>query len=193
MNTEIIVILDRSGSMGSIAAEAIAGYNMFLEEQRLVPGQARVTRVQFDNLYQIDHQAIPLASSQPLDRRTFVPRGMTALNDAIGRTLEEQGRRIAQEGWAEKAVVCILTDGAENASREYTAPRIKQMIEHAQNNAGWVFVFLAANQDAFVTGAGYGIAAATTANFAANAAGTQSAYQTISAHVTRARTTGLRP
>ena len=97
----------------------------------------------------------------------------------IGRALNEQGQRIKGENWAEKVIVCILTDGQENSSSEFTRDQIKTMIEHAEKH-GWSFVFLAANQDAFATGAQIGIAAAHTASFDATGKGTQAAYATMS-------------
>ena len=178
MNTEILVITDRSGSMASIQSSAVAGFNAFINEQRSVPGEARVTHVLFDDKYELEYQAKPLSQVPVMTR--LGPRGMTALNDAIGRTMDEQGQRIRAEGWAQKVIVVIITDGGENSSRRYTTSTIHSMISHAQEH-GWAFVFVAANQDAFATGAALGIARDHTYNFAANAAGTQSAYATMSA------------
>lgn len=180
MNTEIIAIIDRSGSMGSIASDAIGGFNTFLKDQQSVPGEGRMSLVLFDHEYQELYFGKPLAAAAPLTSATFVPRGSTALLDAIGRALNDHGARIAKEGWAQKVIVCILTDGMENASQEYKADKIKEMVKHAEAH-GWSFVYLAANQDAFATGAMYGINAAHTMAFAANAAGTQSAYASMSA------------
>lgn len=186
MKTEIICITDRSGSMGTIRADANGGWDTFLSEQRAVPGEARVTQVMFDNEIETQYTAKPLADAPPLNLQ---PRGSTALFDAIGRTLNEQGKRIKDEGWAELVVVVIITDGGENSSREYRQDQIKPMIEHAQAN-GWKFVFLAANQDAFAAGASYGISAAHTATFQANSVGTQQAYGTMSASVRSMRSGG---
>ena len=179
MKTEIIAIIDRSGSMGSIVDDAIGGFNAFLADQKTVPGEARMTLALFDDKFEYVYAGALIADAQPLTHATFVPRGMTALLDAIGRTMNEQGARIKTQAWAEKVIVCILTDGGENSSREFKAARIKEMVTHAEAN-GWSFVFLAANQDAFSTGAGLGISGAHTANFAANSAGTQSAYASMS-------------
>lgn len=179
MKCEIICITDRSGSMSTIRNDVIGGFNTFLADQKTVPGEARMTYTQFDNQYEVVYAGKPLAEAPPLTAETFVPRGNTALMDAIGRTMNEQGERIAREKWADKVIVCIITDGGENASTEYKRDQIKVMIEHAQKN-NWSFVFLAANQDAFAVGAGYGISAATTANFAASSAGTQAAYASTS-------------
>lgn len=175
MNTEIITITDRSGSMETIRRDVIGGYNRFLAEQQALPGAARLTYTQFDTQYDVIYQGMPLAAAPQLDDKTFVPRGSTALLDAIGRTLVEQGKRIHDENWAERVIVAIITDGAENASREYNRAQIKEMIAHAQQH-DWHFVFLAANQDAFAEAASYGISAATTRNFTASAAGVKAAY-----------------
>lgn len=180
MKTEIIAIIDRSGSMANIVKDAIGGFNTFLADQKTVPGEARMTLALFDDKFEYVYAGKPLAEAESLTDKTFVPRGGTALLDAIGRTLNEQGARIKGDGWAEKVVVCILTDGGENRSREFRHDQIKTMVKHAEEH-GWSFVFLAANQDAFAAGAGYGISAAHTMAFAASAAGTQSAYASMSA------------
>lgn len=188
MNTEILAIIDRSGSMCSIAADAIGGFNTFLADQQTVDGEARMTLALFDDQYDVVYAGRTLADAEPLTAQTFVPRGATALMDAIGRTLNEQGARIAAEGWAEKVIVCITTDGGENQSREFTYPMIKELVSQAEAK-GWSFVFLAANQDAFATAAHYGMNTAHTQNFAADSVGTQMGYASMSAS-TRALRTG---
>lgn len=181
MKTEIIAITDRSTSMGTIRDAVIKGFNAFVAEQKGVAGEARMTHVQFSGHdgYKVVYQGVPLEEVVPLDRDGYDPIGSTALHDAIGRTLEQQGKRIHDEGWADQVIVAITTDGEENASLEYTHAQAEQMIAHAKKH-GWHFVFLAANQDAFVKAASYGISAATTANFVASAAGAMDAYATIS-------------
>lgn len=188
MNTEILAILDRSGSMATIAPDAIGGYNTFLKDQQAIEGEARITTVLFDDQYLVLYGAKPLAEAQPLDALTFVPRGGTALMDAIGRTLQVEGARIAAEGWAEKVIVCITTDGGENQSKEFTAPMVRELVTQAEAK-GWVFVFLAANQDAFATAAFYGMSGAHAQNFTANSAGMAGAYASISS-TTRSLRTG---
>jgi Mg-chelatase subunit ChlD len=180
MKTEIIVITDRSGSMRDLANEVIGGYNKFLEDQRKVPGEARVTFTQFDNEYEIVYSGVPLVSAPALDHETYQPRGTTALHDAIGRTLETQGRRIAADQWAELVIVCVITDGYENASREYTKDQIQAMTAHAEAH-GWKFVYLAANQNAVHTAKNLGMQRAYASNFAATGVGTQAAYVSMSA------------
>lgn len=186
MNTEIIVITDRSGSMQTIARDVIGGYNAFLKEQKAAPGEAKLTYTQFDDKYEVVSAAVPISAAPELTDKTFVPRGSTALFDAIGRTLNEQGARIATEKWAELVIVCVITDGGENASREYTSDRVKEMTKHAEAN-GWKFIFLAANQDAFAAARSFGSTGAYAGNFQANAAGVQMAYASTSATVTSLR------
>ncbi len=182
MKTEIIVITDRSGSMASIAKDVIGGYNTFLRDQKKQPGEARLTYTQFDDKYEVVLAGKPISEAPELDANTFTPRGGTALFDAIGRTLNEQGQRIAQDKWADLVVVCVITDGGENSSKEYGQAKVKEMTKHAEAN-GWKFVFLAANQDAFAAAQSFGSSALYAGNFAANAAGTRAAYTATSATV----------
>lgn len=173
---EIIIVLDRSGSMQSIRADAIGGFNQFLSDQKKLPGKATLTLVQFDTEYEVVHDGKPLGDVPELTADTFVPRGSTALNDAIGRALATLETRNP-----ERAIVVILTDGEENASREWTTEKIKARIQACEKDKGWQFVYLAANQDAFTVGASYGIG--TTQNYAATSAGTKSAFVTTSSVV----------
>lgn len=180
MNTEIIAILDRSGSMAMLAQEAIGGFNRFLRDQKQVPGEARMTTILFDDQYQCLYEGKHLVDAKQLTPDVYYARGMTALLDAIGKTLNDQGKRIHVDQWAEKVIVLVITDGLENASKEYSLAQVRQMIMHAEAN-GWSFVYLGANQDAFQVGAGLGINAQHTHNYTATAMGTQSAYATASA------------
>lgn len=191
MNTEIIFITDRSGSMSGLRQDVVGGFNAFIAEQRAIPGAARVTLVQFNGDVEPLYQAMPLADVVALSAAMYCPMGSTALLDAIGLTLEQQGKRIAAENWAEAVIVNITTDGQENCSSRYTLEQVKQMIEHAQNKAGWVFVFQAANQDAFAAGGQYGISAATTHSFTASAAGVRDSYSTMSLSATAVRTAAV--
>ena len=188
MKTEIIAVIDRSGSMSTIVNDAIGGFNTFLADQKTVPGDGRMTLALFDDKYDTLYVGKPLTEAEPLSHKTFVPRGGTALLDAIGRTLNEQGARIKADGWADKVIVCILTDGGENISREFEQSKIKEMVKHCESH-GWSFVFLAANQDAFAAGASYGISGATTMAFDSSAAGTQTAYASMS-NMTRSLRSG---
>ncbi len=178
MKTEIICILDRSGSMGAIDDDVRGGFERFIKEQKEQPGEARITLVQFDDRYENNYQGRNLA--EHAEKLNYMPRGSTALYDAVGRTLNEQGKRIAEEKWAELVIVNIITDGHENASREYTQARVAEMVKHAEAN-GWKFLFLAANMDAKAAARSIGSSAQFSGNFAHNSVGTQSAYSMSSA------------
>lgn len=145
--TEIAFVMDRSGSMEAMKAEAIGGFNAFIESQKQLPGDVRFTLILFDNEYlkPIDH--IPLATVAPLTDKTFEPRGTTALLDAMGRTVEEIGERLAKTPEAErpgKVIIACMTDGEENASQKYTNKKVAKMIEHQRTTYSWEFVFLGA-------------------------------------------------
>ncbi len=189
--TEIAVILDRSGSMQSIRTDAIGGFNSFLESQKAVPGEAKFTLVLFDHEYQAVTLRTPLQEAKPLTADTYVPRGQTALYDAIGRTVNELGAQLANTPEGErpgKVVVAILTDGQENASREFTKERIAEMVKHQEQNYAWEFIYLGANQDAFAVSRGLGMRVENTANFAATGVGTRSAYDAVDRLTTSYRT-----
>lgn len=186
MKTEILVITDRSGSMSNIAPDVIGGFNRFLKDQKAQPGEALITYTQFDTNYEVVYTARPISEAPDLNHSTFVPRGGTALFDAIGRTLNQQGERIAREKWAELVVVCIITDGEENSSREFTRERIQEMVKHAEAN-GWQFLFLAANQDAFTAAQSFGSTAKYAGNFQTNSAGVAMAYTATSATLSAMR------
>lgn len=189
MNTEIIVITDSSGSMGPLRNSVVDGYNKFLTEQKSLAGDARVTFVRFNHNIWPVYVAASLNDVPLLAYEGYPVEGMTALNDAIGQTLEAQGKRIAEEKWAENVIVVIITDGHENSSTDYTAEQIKTMITHAEKHE-WKFIFLGANQDSFQTASIYGINPVGVANFQASSVGTQSAYNAISGSVLRSRAGG---
>lgn len=189
MRVEIIDITDRSGSMADIRNDVIGGFNTLVEEQKKLPGEARLTYVQFDDQYDVVYAAKDIQDVPPLTLETYVPRGCTALLDAIGRTLNDQGRRIAKEGWAEKVIVCIRTDGYENASKEYKLDTIKQMIKHAENH-GWVFIFTGADQDGFAAASNLGIAGSlrhATSYSKSDPMGTQASYASVSVSIRNLR------
>lgn len=156
-NTHIAVVLDRSGSMDTMAKEIIGGFNAFLEDQKKVPGKATMTLVQFDN--DLDRLASfePLDKIQPLTGATYVPRGATRLYDAIGLTVNSVKEAIgAAAEKPDKVLVVILTDGMENASQEYTTEQIKALLQAHQAD-GWQFTFIGANQDAILSARGIGL------------------------------------
>jgi Mg-chelatase subunit ChlD len=188
--TDITIVLDRSGSMGSIADDTRGGCNAFLDEQGKVSGRATVTLVRFDHEYEVVYSAKPAGEAPRLDSSNYIPRGTTALLDAIGRAVVETGDRLSKTPEHErpgKVVFVILTDGQENASKEYTKDKVFEMIRHQTDVYSWAFVFLGANQDAIRAGAGLGIAAGSSMTYASNAVGTQSAFRSTSENLAKFR------
>lgn len=183
MNSEIVCIIDRSGSMHSIANDAIGGFNTFLEEQKKVEGEATLTYVQFDNEYEVVHENKPLQEVPQINETTYQPRGMTALLDAVGKTIDDVGKRLSgmsEQNRPDKVIVAILTDGMENASKKYSLEQVKGMITHQKDKYQWEFIYLGANQDAFAEGFKLGIDAKDTIAFAATGQGVRKAYTNMS-------------
>ena len=163
--TDLTVVLDRSGSMEACREEAENGLNHLVEKQKAEPGDAIFTLVQFDTEYEFVHRGVPI---REVPHCRLVPRGMTALLDAVGRSIAEAGERLKTMAERERpglVVFVIVTDGQENSSHEFTKPQIRKMIEHQQTVEGWKFVFLGANQDAFAEAQGLGIAPGGVANY----------------------------
>jgi len=156
--TDITMVVDRSGSMQSIRSDAEGGINSFINQQKQEPGDALLTLVQFDTDYEFVHTGVPIGQ---VSKFKLVPRGSTALLDAVGRAINETGARLAaiEESHRPGLVAfVIVTDGAENSSKAFSRSKIREMIEHQQSTYKWQFTFLAANQDAFAEGASMGIA-----------------------------------
>lgn len=188
--TDITMVLDRSGSMKSVLTDTIGGFNTFIAEQRQWPGECVVSLVQFDDKYEPIYSGSRIQEAPFLTTDTFVPRGFTALLDAIGRAINETGSRLAAKPEyqrPEKVLFVILTDGGENASREFTREKVFQMIGHQRTTYQWDFVFLGANQDAIQVGAHLNIGAASSMTYAPNAAGTRSAFASVSNYTTNLR------
>lgn len=167
--TEIVFILDRSGSMQAMVEPAISGFNRLLREQQQVPGHARFTLVLFDDQYELPFHSVPISEVVELDTGTFIPRGGTALLDAIGRTIDELGEKLANTPEADRpnqVIIAILTDGEENSSTRYTWEKVAKRIRHQTDKYQWQFLFLGANQDAIATAGRMNIHAKDTANFA---------------------------
>lgn len=157
--TRIAIILDRSGSMESCKESTVAGFNEFIRTQRELPGEAMVKLVQFDDRYETVFD-MNLKLCPELTQNTFVPRGSTALLDAQGRTIVELGRELAalpEQERPSKVIVVTLTDGLENASKEFSLDKIGTMIREQRDKYNWDFVFLGANQDAVATAAAMNI------------------------------------
>lgn len=182
--THIAVVLDRSGSMSTVVNDTIGGFNTFLADQRSATGEATITLAQFDDQYEVIYANKPIVEAPDLTKETFVPRGMTALLDGIGRTINSTGAylgNLPEDQRPEKVVFVILTDGGENSSREFTRGKVFEMITHQREKYDWQFVFLGANQDAISTGGLLGIAANASMTYAANGVGTKAAFASTSA------------
>jgi uncharacterized protein YegL len=180
--TEIVFILDRSGSMGGLESDTIGGYNSFLKKQQDQPGEARITTVLFDGEYELLHDRLDLRAISPITEREYFVRGNTALLDAIGKTINKIGnaqKYTAEDYRADKVLFVITTDGMENASREFGYGKIKSMIEHQKSRYGWEFIFLGANIDAVETAGRFGIAPDRAQNYHADSAGTQVLYEAV--------------
>lgn len=181
--TDITIILDRSGSMQSVADDTIGGFNRFVSDQRTGHGEATLTLAQFDDRYETVFTALPIARVKPLTATTFVPRGSTALLDAIGVTIDRTGARLAamnESDRPETVMIVIITDGYENASSQYTVARINEMIAHQRDVFSWQFVYLGANQDAIATAAQMGMAGGAALTYAATPIGTERAFSSVS-------------
>lgn len=179
---EIVYIVDESGSMLPLKSDAIGGFNSSIEEQKRLEDEANVTLVLFNDVYKIPIYRVNLNSIESLTENTFIPKGMTALNDAIGRTIFEFDR-MKSEGKVDKVIFCILTDGQENSSKEFSSTDIKEMKEKVEREYGWEFLFLAANQDAFITNNNYGFYGSNVATYSADSIGVASAFAGVSKKV----------
>ena len=159
VSTEMVFILDKSGSMAGLESDTIGGFNSMIQKQKNEQGEAYVTTVLFDNESQTVHDRLPLDKVPEMTNKEYLPGGCTALLDAIGQTIlhiQKVHRYIRAEDVPQKTVFVITTDGYENASREFDAPKVKKLIEE-QKKQGWEFLFLGANIDAVATAAQFGI------------------------------------
>lgn len=182
-HTDITIVLDRSGSMAHGADDTIGGFNKFLDDQKTVPGTATISLHQFDHEFQTLINAKGIQSAEHLSSKTFIPRGQTALLDAIGRAIKDTGSRLensAEHDRAEKVVFVIITDGMENASHEYRHNQIREMIEHQKTKYSWEFVFLGAELDAKDVASSMGISGDNAMATAGNAIGTHAMYASTS-------------
>lgn len=188
--TELVFILDRSGSMAGLETDTIGGYNSMLEKQKSVEGECRITTVLFDNEYEVLHDRIDLPAVSRMTDKEYCVRGSTALLDAIGRTIYKIGnvqKNTAEEYRAEKVLFVIITDGAENASREFTAERVRRLIKNQKKKYNWEFIFLGANIDAVETAADLGIERNRAQSYLADQEGVELNYQVLSQAVCQYR------
>ena len=188
--TELVFILDRSGSMSGLESDTIGGYNALLDKQKKVPGEAVVTTVLFDDKYELLHDRINIKGIAPITEKEYYVCGSTALLDAVGKTINKIGnaqKHTSENLRADKVMVVITTDGMENASHEYTYDRIKYMIERQKEKYSWEFIFLGANIDAVSTAAKFGINSDRAANYHADSEGTRLNYEAVSCFVSEVR------
>ena len=178
---DIVVVLDRSSSMESIKSETISGFNKFVKAQKETGLKANFTLVQFDHEYEVIYKHLPIKEVPKLTKNTFVPRGVTALLDAIGKTIKTTRTYQKQNSNKEyQTIFVIITDGEENASVDYSRDQIFKKITKMQKKHQWEFVFLAANQDAIATAGLFGISAKKAIRFAADKVGTEDVFESVS-------------
>ncbi len=188
--TELVFILDRSGSMAGLESDTIGGFNSMLKKQKDEPGEAVVTTVLFDDKYELFHDRIDIRGIRPITEKEYFVRGSTALLDAIGYTVSKIAsvqKQTSREHRADKVMFVITTDGMENASREYTFAKIKSLVEKQKEKYGWEFIFLGAHIDAISTAASFGISADRAANFVSDSEGTSLNYKVVSEAVSAFR------
>ena len=181
--TELVFILDRSGSMGGLESDTIGGFNSMLAKQQAEPGECRITTVLFDNQYEVLHDRIDIKAVSPITDKEYFVRGNTALLDAVGTTINKIGgvqKNTAEDFRADKVLFVITTDGMENASREFSYDRIKSMIEHQKSKYSWEFIFLGANIDAVDVATRFGVARNRAQNFHNDSEGIALNYAVVS-------------
>ena len=188
--TEIVFILDRSGSMAGLEDDTIGGFNAMIEKQKREEGEALVSTVLFDNDCEVIHDRVDIQKIEPMTRNEYYVRGCTALLDAVGGAIHHIGnvhKYAREEDRPEKTLLVITTDGMENASRKYSYDRLKAMIERQKEKYGWEFLFLGANIDAAKEAARFGINADRAANYHADHMGTGLVYETVSEAICQVR------
>lgn len=189
--TELVFILDKSGSMAGLEKDTIGGFNALIDKQRKLPGDVRVTTVLFNQGYELLHDRISLEGISPLTEMDYEVGGTTALLDAVGSTIQKISnvqKGTLQEQRADKVMFVITTDGMENSSREYNYKKIHEMIAMKKNSADWEFIFLGANIDAVATARQFGVDEEFAVEYHADAEGTQLNYKVLSEAVTSFRT-----
>ncbi len=188
--TEIVFILDRSGSMSGLESDTIGGYNALLIKQQKEEGEAIVSTVLFDDITQVLHDRVDLKKIKPMTENEYFVRGCTALLDALGGAIHHIGnvhKYAREEDRPEKTLFIITTDGMENASRKYTYDRVKHMVERQKEKFGWEFLFLGANIDAIDVARRFGINADRAVNYECDSKGTEINYRVLSEAVRRVR------
>ncbi len=188
--TEIVFILDRSGSMSGLEADTIGGFNSMIEKQKKEKGEAFISTILFDTVCEVLHDRIDVRKIRPMTDREYTVRGCTALLDAIGGAIHHIGnihKYARPEDVPEHTLFVITTDGMENASRQYSREKVKKMIERQKTKYGWEFLFLGANIDAVETAGNFGISADRAVNYHADRIGTQLNYEVLSEAISAVR------
>ena len=184
--TELVFILDKSGSMANLEQDAIGGFNSLIEKQKKIDGECLVSCVLFDNTQKVLYDRVPLSEVSPMTDKDYCASGCTALVDALGLAVKHIGnihKYAREEDIPEHTIFVITTDGMENASRIYSADKVRKMVSKKTEKNGWEFLYLAANIDAVETGAAIGIKSGRAANYKCDEMGTGMLYETVCAAV----------
>ena len=188
--TELVFILDRSGSMQGLEADTIGGFNSMIEKQKKEEGEAYVSAVLFDDRMEVLYDRVELQKVEPMTDRQYYVRGCTALLDALGGAIHHIGnvhKYAREEDVPEKTIFVITTDGMENASRTYSLDKVRRMVERQQKQYHWEFLFLGANIDAIAEASRFGIHASRAANYVHDSAGTRLNFDVLSKAISGAR------
>ena len=179
----VAVILDMSGSMHHLTSDTVGNFNKFLAEQKAFPGEAALTLCTFNTEYHLVHDFIKLADVPDLNETTYSPSGGTSLLDAMGKTIDAVGKKLAalpEEERSDRVLVLTITDGAENSSTDYTHAQIKDMVEHQQSKYSWEFMFFGASMDQIHAGRSLGVSKHNTVGYVPTSVGIQDLYDNIS-------------
>lgn len=188
--TEIVFILDRSGSMAGLEDDTIGGFNAFIEKQKKEAGEALVSAVLFDDCSEVIYDRVDIRKIEPMTDRQYYVRGCTALLDAVGGAIHHIAnvhKYAREEDRPEKTIFIITTDGMENSSRSYSYERVRKMVEHEKSRYNWEFLFLGANIDAVETAGRFGIGRERAVNYECDGVGTKLNYEVLSAAVSSYR------
>ena len=188
--TELVFILDRSGSMAGLESDTIGGFNAMIEKQKTQDGECYISTVLFDNVSEVLHDRVKLSDIKPMTDREYTVRGCTALIDALGSAIHHIGnihKYARPEDVPEHTMFIITTDGMENASQRYSSDEVKKMIERQKKKYGWEFLFIGANIDAVETARRYGIGEDRSVNYNADAKGTGILYESVACAVSSVR------
>ena len=194
--TELVFILDKSGSMAGLERDTIGGFNAMLDKQKAQAGECRITTVLFDHRYELLHGRTDIRAVRPITAKEYHVGGSTALLDAVGKTIHKIAtaqKNTAEPFRAEKVLFVIITDGEENASHKYSAAEIKEKIQRQKSRYGWEFIFLGANIDAVETAVRFGIDPGRAADYVPDSQGTALNFRAMSETVSAFRTCGAVP